>query len=88
MEKTQPSVQCDGESIWKYVKENLHTTSNAFNANKKLIGNVSGYCIDKEIANLIYPRDTLVANRLLNACEWVNITQQHGQLWERNIMQK
>ncbi len=25
-----------------------------------------------------------MAIRLLDACEWVNITQQHGQLWERN----
>jgi hypothetical protein len=80
-------VQCDEENIRKHVKENLHTTSNALNANKKLIGNVSGYYIDKEVANLINPRDTLVATRLLNACEWVNIIQQHGQLWEKNIMQ-
>jgi hypothetical protein len=36
----------------------------------------------------MYPRDNLVAIRLLDACEWVNIIQQHGQLWERNIMQK
>jgi hypothetical protein len=51
------------------VKENMHTTSNTLNVNKKLIGNVSGYYIDKEVASLIYPRDTLVATRLLDACE-------------------
>jgi hypothetical protein len=49
----------------------LHTTSNAFNANQKFIGNVSGYYINKEVTTLVYPKDTLVAIKSLNACEWV-----------------
>jgi len=53
------------------MKENLHTTSNTFNANQKLIKNVSIYYINKEVATLVYPKDTLVATRSLDSCEWV-----------------
>ncbi len=53
------------------MKENLHTTSNTFNANQKLIKNVRGYYINKEVATLVYLKDTLMATRSLDACEWV-----------------